>query len=398
MSFLDRLRECRYISPSGIEFRLMFDSLERSGGKKAPVHELPHRDVADVQDLGNTAEKFPLAVYFTGADYDQQADAFYAALREPGRGKLLHPRWGDRDVLPLSRSQTEPFVDGIRVARFQVDFIEAPDPATLTVNMTTAAAIQSAATVAAAASEVALGAQIETLDAVETVKLKGAVEDSVEAAMVPLRRAAVDDEDIRSQFAAAQREINREIDTLAVVPVTLTGKLLDLVRLPAGIESAITGKVKAYAAHLAKQCEDIVGKTLGPIMAYVCMIVAGIIGLAECTTTGTIASREEAMDIYDTLTDSAEDGLTAINGTLEDPTAAASLRQLVSDARARLLVESYSLPTERSMVLQGDATPIDLAYQLYHDPEQYQRVIDENGLTDERIFVIPAGTEIRWYE
>ncbi len=100
MSHFDRLSELLYTSPSGKEFRPLWDDLERSGGKKAAVHELVGLNVASVQDLGNSAKKYPLSLYFTGENYDLTADGFYKALEEKGRSVLSHPRWGNLTSSP----------------------------------------------------------------------------------------------------------------------------------------------------------------------------------------------------------------------------------------------------------------------------------------------------------
>jgi prophage DNA circulation protein len=398
VSFAERLRECRYVSPSGVEFSPLFDDVERSGGKKAPVHELPHRNVADVQDLGNTAEKYPLALYFTGPDYDKQADAFYDALHEKGRAKLKHPRWGDRDVLPLTWSQSEKLIERVWYAAFQIDFVEAPDPASLTISSTTAAAIQSAAEIAAAKASDASAAQISALVPMQALAAKGAAVDAAASAFDQLRSLTSGFDDVRSAMGAAHREIERNIDTLAAVPLDLTSAIIRLVRMPANLETSITEKLKGYASLLAQNCATLADLGLGAITARIPLILGGAAALAEATASGTLTSRSDAVDAYNALTDSAADTLAAVEAYVDDPDALAVVRQLCSDARARLLVESYSLPTERSMVLQGDSDPVTLAFQLYGDPERMDDIIEQNHLADEAILVIPRGTEIRWYE
>jgi prophage DNA circulation protein len=337
-------------------------------------------------------------VYFIGPDYDTYADRFYQGLRKHGRGKLMHPRWGDRDVLPVTFGQVEHFVDGIRCATFQVDFIEAPDPRALTVTTTTASAIQSAATVTADAASAAMGAQMEGVSALETVKLKGAALDGAASATGILKTLTANADEVRSRMAAAQRAIEREIDTLAIDPIDLTDSMIQLIRMPANIVTSIVAKARGYAELIAGNLITLVGLTIGAAYAWVTNLLGASIAMAESTTTGTLASRAEAMDTYNILTDSTASALAAVEEYIEDPAVLAALQQLTSDARARLLVESYSLPTERCMALKGDSDPITLAYQLYGDPERYIDIIEQNHLADSQIFVIPRGTEIRWYE
>jgi prophage DNA circulation protein len=399
VSFLDRLRECRYISPSGKEYTPLFDDVERSGGKKAAVHELPFRDVADVQDLGNQAEKYPMALYFTGPDYDQLADAFYAALREKGRGKLKHPRWGDIDVLPITRSQTEKLIDKVWYCAFQVDFIEAPDPASLTISTTTAAAIQAAADNAAAVAAAALSLQQSALKSqVELVKMKGKAVSVAASAVETLKSGTSGFDDVRSALVKAQKDITRNIDALTTDPMTLTDSLIQLIRTPADMVTAVTLKLGGFGKLILDNIVTLEGLTIGAALAIVPVLLGATVAAAQSTASGTLASRADAIDAYNALTDSAASALAAVEGYVDDPAALGAVRQLASDARARLLVESYSLPTERSMVLQGDSNPILLAQQLYGDPERFNDICDQNGLDDDFGFIVPRGTEIRWYE
>ena len=76
MPYLDRLREAGYRSPSGVEFIFQFQDLERTGSKKAPIHEFPQQDLPEVQDLGQAAVHFGIKAVFTGEDYDLTADDF----------------------------------------------------------------------------------------------------------------------------------------------------------------------------------------------------------------------------------------------------------------------------------------------------------------------------------
>ena len=391
MSFLDRLRPCRYLSPSGTEHEPFFDDLERSFERKAPVHEMPHRDTADVQDLGNAAQKYPISLYFVGPEYDREADLFYQALREHGRGKLKHPRWGDIDVLSLSVSQTEKFVEGTHAAQFQIEFIEAPDPTALAVATITAAFVRAGA--AAAAGSISTGAGLPSADIVEGVKIKVKSVTLVSVAADILKVLTTVAYAVSSAMSAAQKTIERDIDTLAGDLPKLYNAIVSIYRMPAAIETGIKDKVKAFEDAIQAGVDSLEGFAVE---------VASLLGLttaaAESTAYGTLSSRGDAMDAYNALTDASALALAAVEPYVTDIDSFSAVRQLCSDARARLLVESYSLPTERCMTLQGDSDQITLAFQLYKDPERYTDIIAQNHLADSQIFVVPMGTEIRWYE
>lgn len=122
-----RLKKLRYRSPKGKSFTIEFDDVSRQGGRKASITEFPGQDLPDIRDLGEKVVTIPVNCYFTGADYDTQADRFWKALSEPGFGLLRHPRWGDITVLATDRTQIENFTDSGGVAKFQVTFQRVED-------------------------------------------------------------------------------------------------------------------------------------------------------------------------------------------------------------------------------------------------------------------------------
>jgi prophage DNA circulation protein len=70
-------------------------------GRRNVVHEYPQRDRPYIEDLGQRATQWVVNGYVQGDDYLAQRDALLQALTEPGPGKLVHPRWGERLVSVL---------------------------------------------------------------------------------------------------------------------------------------------------------------------------------------------------------------------------------------------------------------------------------------------------------
>ena len=101
MAWNDRIREAAYTSPSGERLTFGYENVSKKIDKKTTGFEFPDADGTFVQDLGHSGRKYPLRVFFWGSDYDQEADAFEAALLERGTGKLEHPIYGTVDVVPF---------------------------------------------------------------------------------------------------------------------------------------------------------------------------------------------------------------------------------------------------------------------------------------------------------
>lgn len=401
MSHLDRLRELVYVSPSGVEFRPLWDGLERSSSKKAAVHEIPQSDVADVQDLGNNAERWPMSLYFIGADYDTQADKFYNALRERGRAVLKHPRWGDLDVLPLTISQTENMVDDLRAARFSVEFVHAPD-LSLIATTNTAAAIQSAADDASDAAADSASTQLTAHNATELAKLKDKIVKRVQATAKKLKVVAAKVDETRQSVEAQSRAIERSIDSLVNTPLVMAQNIISLARTPAQLSTSIKDKAAAYSDLIIDAVENITGLTLSPAVSAVVDMIALVIALCESVTAGTLSSRSEAVVAHDTLVDAIAQVEAAIDylqvqGYVPDPVLLELLADLKARAAAYLLSAAYDLPAERTYVTESAMTPLELSYRLLGDEARADELITINGWGGDMILVVPAGAEVRYY-
>lgn len=400
MSHLDRLRELVYTSPSGREFRPLWDSLERSASKKAAVHEIPQSDLADVQDLGSNATRWPMSLYFIGPDYDTTADKFFDALGERGRGKLKHPRWGDLDVLPLSRVQTEDLVGDLRAARFQVEFIHAPD-LSLVAATNTAAAIQGAADDAAAQAAGA-GDQLTASNASDLAKMKDKVVKRVKATARKLKTLSNSVDETREAIEAQSRAIERGIDTLVNLPLELAQDVLALARLPARLTLSVKDKADAYSALITDAVTSITGLTISPAVAAVIDLVSLIIAMCEAVTEGALATRGDAVKAHDTLVSASDQVQGAIDylagrGYIPDPVLLAMLADLRARAASYLLASAYTLPAERTITLEAAATPLELAHLLLGDSSRADELIGVNGWVSDMVLVVPAGTEVRYY-
>ncbi len=133
MGWRDTLRRVRL--PDGREvvgasFRgvpFFVDASERTGGRRAVVHEFPMRDQPFVDDLGRQARKFPIEGYVVGEDYMVDRDRLLAALEDrAGAGELVHPFYGARRAICTALSVRETPREG-GMAVFQIELTEAAE-------------------------------------------------------------------------------------------------------------------------------------------------------------------------------------------------------------------------------------------------------------------------------
>lgn len=407
MSYRDRLRTLRYTSPSNAEFELQFTELERSGGKKAPVTEFPNQDQGSVQDLGQTTPRFPINGFFSGPDYDRTADSFWGALSEPGPGRLEHPRWGVVEVLPVSITQTERFVDGAGRAVFDIDFVQA-SPEVLEyprsegqADQQTRAAAEAAAT---SVTESVDGVDIEAPGQLES--LKDQVLDSLDVATEAINSITGITEEIRSEISSVVGEITRSIDELIAAPQELLTSLLQLYRLPADVATDAQATVEGYRTMLSQTltAAETTTERYGELFGIIGGAQVQAIGVAaaDSTVNSETKTRASALNAVDELAALRGDlvaGLDSLGAT--DYESAWRTRAAITAALRSLIDRAIDLPAERVHVTKGDIPPIALAFELYGESEDIQemteRILDYNNIAGTDILLIPAGTEVRWY-
>jgi prophage DNA circulation protein len=416
LSHLDRLRVGKYTAPSGAVFQFNFDDLGRQGGKKTDVSEIPQSDFAKVQDLGAKATQFRLELYFTGPDYDKTADAFWAALGEHGPGRLQHPRWGDLDVLAESYGQEEKFVDGLGRAVFSIDFIHAPPTPAIAVAIQTAAGVVAAAKASAAAASAAFasgytspaGAAAPTAStgfAIPALQDLMECKDRLRKTMREIKRTSL-------RMAGGLKELSQRInaetvafindlDQLIMAPVDLADALGSVIGASALAPVSVGIKLSSYI----EEFNAVAFGPTSPAQAAINVLTVQAIASAgiEASATGDLASRSEAIAAHDrivelyNLTRSAVENSEASASYIADPVAMQSLAQAAAAAKAYLLEVSFSLRSERRIILSGAATPLELVHRFYGDVDRLDEFCDQNHLQGDQLLIVPAGAEVSYY-
>lgn len=436
MSTYERLRTLRYISPRGTEFELQFDDLQRSGGRKTPVSEYPGQDAGGAQDMGSETRSYPVSCYLSGPDYDEAADRFADALDEPGPGRLIHPRWGDHSVLPTSWQQSERFLNGAGQAVFSIEFVEA-NPEQLRHLTDRIAAFDKLRGLFATALQ-------STADAIGVKNVPDP------AALIALRENAINGldavrdgfatitgvaDDTRGAIEATVADIQRNIDTLAQNPADLVRELTELYRLPGDTITNVSEKIAGYRAIFDNLAQSFTGPTsryaaiaarntasertrrllnadeLSSAETLGLLAVGQVYGLqaAVCeaatagldgNTAGTrvVRTRAEAIAAVDQLTALAKD----VTGVAEQMGVAMydiarDGAAIVAVAVGALVDGALALPTERTIVLEGDTTPIHLAVELFGGLDRLDECIEYNELSGDELLLVPRGREVRYY-
>ena len=402
MSWQERLRECRYISPGGSVFILQFEELIREAGKKAPVTEFPGQNQGAVQDLGQATTRYPLVAYIGGENYDQTADRFWQALSESGVGRLEHPRYGNRNVTPVAIQQREAFVDGAGRAVFEIEFVETnierlEYPVPVRVNP---AAIRRQAELAAQIAAAGLEDIPDIDEPSALAQLRDGAVNLVNNVANGFNNIIGATAEFRAQVNEVTRNIIRNIDDLVQSPFRLATELSTLYALPLQLVGTVEAKLNGYQQLFGTLSTLFVDRTgqFADLFARIrgANANAALAAVAGACADGEIETREQAVEDAEQLSgfQSIVDGIDA------DYETKLAARQAVTAALLRVLEEN--LPIEQRKTLDLDEVLITLVDRLFTEiddlDETIQFFIRYNRLQGDDIVVVPAGRTVRWYE
>lgn len=405
--YTDRLREFKYTAPSGKTFILQFDSLSRTGGKKAPVSEFPSQNQGAVQDLGNLTPTFPVECYITGSDYDTIADSFWEALHETGPGKLFHPRWGNINVLPNPQSQTEDFVDGAGRAVFSITFIRANAEQFEYPSTSIDFASKVGADINDAAISITEGVPDEITDVATQAGTKKSMLETLSSIKDGMNTITELTDDVRADIDQAIADITNEIDEYVQAPADLMEAMLTLYRLPATVDINVESKVDGYNTIYDSLIDGYINTTTKYGQQFGLIAVANInavaIAGAESSTAGDIPTRDSAGDIINSLNslyNSIKDSIQDLEDAGDFSTGYEMLQaveQALSAAIGGLIDSALNLPAERKMILDREVDPITLYYELFGNLDSLDKWMEFNKFTDNEILLVPRDREVRWY-
>ncbi len=125
-------------------------SSDYSVGRRNILNQYPFKDDPDSQDLGPDVDEFVVEGYIIAKkdndyNYFAERNALIAALKKPGPGKLIHPFYGEKNVILTGRARIgETFVAG-GIARFFMVFTYTGEPVFPTEDVDAKGAVDDAA-------------------------------------------------------------------------------------------------------------------------------------------------------------------------------------------------------------------------------------------------------------
>lgn len=443
MAWPDRLRQAAYTSPKGTRIRFDYEAVSREVTRRGTVFDFPLLDESYVQQAGHSSRRYPLRVFFWGADHDRIATAFEVALLEPGIGRLEHPLYGTFNVVPFGDiTRRDDLKSEANQTVVEVTFwttLPAIYPQSTTVPQSEILASLGRFDVAAAqrfADAMKLAGVLNQANSKATIRsfLK-----SISASLESISGAVTS---VNQAFRSVQREINFGMDVLIGQPLLLAQQISNLIKLPGRAIGGIGSRLDAYG-ELADRIfgsdagnpgraltsgsalplrTDTVANDFHTSDLVVMSAVAGSVNVVVGNPIGTdgqpsrlpqLRTKPDALNAADALLAQFEaangwrdEGLAALQGIpgvhgyqVDAGESYQELHGAVFQTLGHLVAISFSLIPERRIVLDRPRTIIDLAGELYRsvDDETLDFIITTNNLTGSEILELGRGRSILYY-
>jgi prophage DNA circulation protein len=413
MPWNDRIREAAYTSPGGNRLTFDFENVSEAVEKKTTGFDFPDADGTFVQDLGHTGRRYPLRVIFWGDDYDLEAEAFIAALLERGTGKLDHPIYGSKDVVPFGKiTRRDDLKTAANQAILEVTFWETIGLLFPAAQTDPGSAVLFAVDEYNAAVSAEFADIISLGNATERATFKNDYSALLDTAQSGLQAIADVQDDVRTQFNAIVDSVNQSIDVLVSEPLTLAFQTTQLIQSPARALAAIGARLTAYG-DLATAIISGDGAVVSPGLdskssnkfhtndlyasTYVTGSVVSAVNTQFVTKADALLSAEIILNQLSDVTDWRDDNFESL-GEIDTGGSYQQLQEAVALAAGFLVEISFSLKQERSIVLDRSRTIIDLVAELYGSvDDQLDFLIKTNNLSGSEILELPKGREIVYY-
>ena len=199
-----------------------YEDVRQDVDKRTTAFEFTDADGTFIQCSGNSGRRYPLRLFFWGDDYDLESEAFLEALLERGTGRLEHPIYGTRDVVPFGTiTRRDDLKTAGNQAVFEVVFWETIGVLYPLNQDDPAASVLTAVDeyTAAASEEFAEGVTLDT--AIQRVSLKGTYEATLGTVSSVLRTVTAEQDNVRQRFDAIKDSITAGIDALIGDPLAL---------------------------------------------------------------------------------------------------------------------------------------------------------------------------------
>lgn len=460
MAWVDRLKEAAYTSPGGDRIVFQYEDVSVNWTNKTGAFDFPGVDGTYVQAYhGSTGRRYPVRAFFSGPNCDLGGDAFESLLREPGVGKLEHPLYGAKQVVPFGEiTREDRLKSGGNQTIVEVVFWSTIGIAYPSVQLDPLAGVISAVDLYNAAMAAEFASQIDVSSVSTLIALGNQYKALLKNTKAVLRDVAAAQQSVQDTFDDIADGINEGIDVLIKTPLNLAFATTQLIQTPGRALASIKARLDAYGQLAANifGATDAISKPGGAggsgigdagqgndsqepnkfharnvfaSTAVTGSLVSVVHAGSTDTSTGAkssavvdsgataesgfqtkadaVAAADAIFAQYDACVNWRDLNYESISGdgdgisTVQNTDTGGSLQQLqnaVAVTAGYLVQISFNLNQERIITLDRERCPLDLVAELYGATDsRLDQFIQTNNLSGDEILLIPEGRRIAYY-
>lgn len=410
MSWPNRLQPTiQMTSPDGNVFNPKWRGNDRSREKKLGLFTYPDVPGTVVQDLDVNSTKWPMIVYFDGADYDLESEKFFNATAEKGLWEIIHPTKGTVSLQLVSVTEPIQPIESGNIAAFNLDFIQ---PANISIIQSLSELQNGIQSGIIAANDSVLNQVVNSISNVAG-NARTSVNNAVSkingvftSILSPLARI---DNDINSAYNSITRGLDTTINNAVLFPEVLVGQIQSLVQLPAKINKSATQKLNTYT-DLIFGLDEITGddKFIFAIkdlaLSAALGAVADIVSDTDAQTRAEIVQQiEKVSSLFDTIVNSLDNDMSLVdtdkieNQYISQEGSFPQNYYLTALAINYLLRASIDLAIEKRFYIKDYSLPIMLTIKEYGSDIFLDFFNSTNKLKDDEFLLLPPGREVVVY-
>lgn len=418
MTWLERIAEAAYTSPSGRRMRFGYLDVSREIDKRTAGFEFPGVDGVYVQDNGASGRRYPLQCIFAGPDCDALAARFESLLLERGAGRLEHPIYGRVDVVPFGTiTRRDDLVSAANQTIVDVVFWSTLGAVYPSSRLSPKLEVSESLRLAEPALAGEFDRTMDLSSEARRANQRLTVLDVLRNAQSALGDAAAATESVNREFREIQSQVNFGIDVLIGQPLVLAQQMLDLIMAPSRALSGIASRLDGYrnmldrmiasspvggppldlARHAVRASNDFHTADLSAAGA--------LLGSISSVLNNAFTAKPQALEAAEAIIAQADDTTAwrearfGETGQLDTGEGYQALQETTALAVGYLVEISFSLVPERAIVLDRPRALVELCGEIYGSlaDERLDFLITTNHLTGSEILEVPRGRRVVYY-
>lgn len=414
MNWQKKVKQAAYISPLGFRTIFLYEDVAKSFDKKTTDFDFPKSNNTYVQDFGRTGRKLPLRIFFSGDNYLKEALAFEASIQSAGIGRLEHPVYGTINVVPFGEiNRRDNLKTEANQTVLEVVFFE-------TIIEIFAGSITDLADLVLEALDLyneaasgQLNTEIILNKIIESSGFKTFYAGLVRGTLDSLNTVVATTPDVQKQFSQVSQSMLADLESTQVPNVEVLGlQATTLVQLPSRATGAlISDRLNAFdtAFQILVNKDNIQqpaydNRVANEFFSRDFYSATYLSGVALAMINADFKIKKEALSTVDFLLSRFDQWIEWRDANYDilamDDTGGlyASLLETVSNVVDYIIALSFSLQTEKRIILTENRSILDLVAELYGElDEKLDFFINTNNLSGSEILELPRGREIVYY-